>query len=683
MERTLDVLHLPKRLWLGRRGESVFRPVKIRWDEWHRDYPDATLSVIYHRPDGDDLIVATSTNSPLIWFPQLDTTTVSGYGELEMHLVGDPEIGISASVDTIVDDSRSNAEVDSRPAWADEVVQKVAEVQTHYPTIIDSTWHVWDVDNETWEDTDVPAQGKTGATGPQGPKGDTGASGPQGPQGVQGETGPQGEQGPQGETGAQGPQGETGPAGPQGPKGDSGYSPQIEVLDITGGHRITFIDAQHPQGQSIDVMDGEDTGVITDATLSITGAAADSAVVGDLLGENVAATFNSGGLNSSDGREAAASNRARTALISADTCELIQASDGFKFAVFLYDSSGTYVGVWDAENKTAVKSLVWAYRTSTAEILKKYPSHSMRIVGSLSTDGNISGIFTGVLLYKKGLFTEVDDTLTKKGVAADAAAVSELVEHAIEDFGLTDEIKTALLAMAEHVAWADTSGSSIYTSLFRAFYPEGTDVLPSAFKRVEYIKATGTQHIETLLETNNRGNSSVSSILYTVEIDFKCDAWQSAYATNIVAGFSPNSGQWIGYLNAKSAIGLAADAACLFSGDPFERHSYTLAPNAGKTARVATRDDGATASRTFTAAIDDTAYFTLFHASSSLPNNNNNYHFNGKIYSCVVRKGDSIVMNLVPCYKIAGGEIGMYDLVGRQFYTNAGTGVFQKGADVT
>lgn len=70
--------------------------------------------------------------------------------------------------------------------------------------------------------------GATGATGPQGPRGETGPQGPQGekgetgaqgPQGIQGDTGPQGETGPQG---PQGIQGETGPAGPAGPKGDTG-----------------------------------------------------------------------------------------------------------------------------------------------------------------------------------------------------------------------------------------------------------------------------------------------------------------------------------------------------------------------------------------------------------------------------------------------------------------------------
>lgn len=85
-----------------------------------------------------------------------------------------------------------------------------------------------------------------------------GPEGPQGEQGVQGEQGPAGqpgEQGPQGETGPQGP---AGPTGAQGPSGDDGVSPEITITSITGGHRVTITDKDHPLGQTIDIMDGSD-----------------------------------------------------------------------------------------------------------------------------------------------------------------------------------------------------------------------------------------------------------------------------------------------------------------------------------------------------------------------------------------------------------------------------------------
>lgn len=45
--------------------------------------------------------------------------------------------------------------------------------------------------------------------------------------------------------------------GQAGDPGADGVSPELTVETISGGHRVTIIDADHPEGQSFDVMDGE------------------------------------------------------------------------------------------------------------------------------------------------------------------------------------------------------------------------------------------------------------------------------------------------------------------------------------------------------------------------------------------------------------------------------------------
>ena len=96
-------------------------------------------------------------------------------------------------------------------------------------------------------------QGDTGPVGPAGPKGDTGPVGPSGPKGDKGDTGPTGAMGetgpvgPKGDTGDQGPQGPKGDTGPAGPKGNAGpagkdggyYTPAITQADL-GSAQIGF-----------------------------------------------------------------------------------------------------------------------------------------------------------------------------------------------------------------------------------------------------------------------------------------------------------------------------------------------------------------------------------------------------------------------------------------------------------
>ena len=61
-----------------------------------------------------------------------------------------------------------------------------------------------------------------------------------------------------GTTTAQVSDGQNGTNGTDGADGQDGVSPEISITDITGGHRLTITDAEHPSGQTVDVMDGTD-----------------------------------------------------------------------------------------------------------------------------------------------------------------------------------------------------------------------------------------------------------------------------------------------------------------------------------------------------------------------------------------------------------------------------------------
>lgn len=50
------------------------------------------------------------------------------------------------------------------------------------------------------------------------------------------------------------------PRGATGAAGADGVSPDVTITSITGGHRVTITDADHPSGQSFDVMDGAGAG---------------------------------------------------------------------------------------------------------------------------------------------------------------------------------------------------------------------------------------------------------------------------------------------------------------------------------------------------------------------------------------------------------------------------------------
>ena len=77
-------------------------------------------------------------------------------------------------------------------------------------------------------------------------------------------------------------EGKKGDTGDPGPSGADGVSPAVTIAETTGGHTITITDADHPSGQSFDVMDGDPQ---IDDTLSLPGYAADAKAIGDALGD--------------------------------------------------------------------------------------------------------------------------------------------------------------------------------------------------------------------------------------------------------------------------------------------------------------------------------------------------------------------------------------------------------------
>ena len=95
-----------------------------------------------------------------------------------------------------------------------------------------------------------------------------------------------GEQGPKGEKGDTGQTGPKGDNGTQGPRGNDGYSPGVTVATITGGHRVTITDRDHPSGQTFDVLDGAGNGDMTGATYDPDNTVARSGGIAAYVAEN-------------------------------------------------------------------------------------------------------------------------------------------------------------------------------------------------------------------------------------------------------------------------------------------------------------------------------------------------------------------------------------------------------------
>ena len=159
-----------------------------------------------------------------------------------------------------------------------------------------------------------------------------------------------------------------------------------------------------------------------DASLTVTGAAADAKATGDWISplyfdSNDESLWTVGAIGSSTGANSASTTRLRTAGYIGAVCKKITVNSGYKYMIFGY-SDGAYMGTWDGTS--FVKSGNW--RTTETD-LTVLPAYDFRLVMAYSDDGAIT---TSAASNVKLLFS-TDTALTTPGVAADAKTTGDAV----------------------------------------------------------------------------------------------------------------------------------------------------------------------------------------------------------------------------------------------------------------
>ena len=186
--------------------------------------------------------------------------------------------------------------------------------------------------------------------------------------------------------------------------------------------------------------------------------------------------------------------------------------------------------------------------------------------------------------------------------------------------------------------------------------------LPSGYTELVYIQNSGTQLIDT---------GYVPSGETTVEITFRCEKIAGGEAENYPVYGSAN-----GYNKNAFELWSLAKGVCTYGSQDY-KSDFGLTAGVKYTSiqskNVLTINGN---TFTFTKQTFSTPYNLLLFAT---------HRDNGiiisaddaklKIYSCKLYDNDTLIRDFVPCIK-DDGEVGLYDLVGKQFYGNAGTGVF-------
>ena len=186
--------------------------------------------------------------------------------------------------------------------------------------------------------------------------------------------------------------------------------------------------------------------------------------------------------------------------------------------------------------------------------------------------------------------------------------------------------------------------------------------LPAEYKEVEYIQNTSTSYLDTGL---------VSTADQSVEVEFSFDDLNNNYAifggrntqlTNTYTLFFLKTNMRFDCNGQKSVVDSNSGII-----QQYTSHIYRFTYDAMTGIAVA---ENTTTGAFQTTAIGTASTFTTYpivlfgvNTSASI-----SLQLKGKVYSCVFKRGQSKVMELIPCYRKADNKAGMYDVVNGVFY---------------
>ena len=192
--------------------------------------------------------------------------------------------------------------------------------------------------------------------------------------------------------------------------------------------------------------------------------------------------------------------------------------------------------------------------------------------------------------------------------------------------------------------------------------------LPVGYQQVEYIESTGTQYIDTGINTNTT---------------------TSRYETKINPSLVSGT---IGIFGTRDYSSATPSSMNVFIIDGIFRLDW-LSGTVSSGARISSNTEYAISITRGLATINNVNYtsgdttsidgsYTFYVGSFNNAGSVYSKGFSGKIYYSKLYNNNILVFDGVPCYRKSDNEIGMYDLVSNTFFTNAGTGTFTAGAEI-
>ena len=267
-----------------------------------------------------------------------------------------------------------------------------------------------------------------------------------------------------------------------------------------------------------------------------------------------------------------------------------------------------------------------------------------------------------------------------KGIYDDSGSYVEQTDSLIEAATFNAALQNAINSEFTCAQRKDPNDPTSKCLLFNIFTPTTNLIIPAEYTRLEYLESTGTQWIDTNYLPNNLTN---------FEIKYMHTAWNTSMYANIPYGctdfpdgYAANNGLF------RTNRGMYGDFRRIAWGNELPGSNITL-------------DDVAELNNWYTdkylqnkiyinnvlVATSSTPITSQWTASRTLwlfaRNSTDPYQSIMRLGYAKAWEGDTQIFNMIPARRNSDNVLGMYDTVSGTFFTNAGSGTFIAGPELS
>lgn len=198
--------------------------------------------------------------------------------------------------------------------------------------------------------------------------------------------------------------------------------------------------------------------------------------------------------------------------------------------------------------------------------------------------------------------------------------------------------------------------------------------LPTTYQRVQWIGVSGSQWINTDISPKS------DDVIYECQwVETTLESGTNLFGST---NSSSSSSKWSGshYHPSGGSIYSATggtDGCCRSSG--ITAGAVNTLKTVMKNNTITMTLNGTTKSGTYSGSIQNGVNISLFGDYRGGSIQRAKYT---RMYYWKMTENGVVMRHMIPCYRTSDSVIGMYDLIGKRFYTNAGSGTFTKGTNV-